>query len=349
MASLDFEIEQTSFRDYWNEHHEMLEQGKDTLVAIIKALISDKYVISSVFGRIKDREESIKKFSLKYQSILEENKSEYEIKNHITDLIGIRIVCLYEVDVKEIKNLLSSEFEVIEVTDKITDRESKEDSFGYKGLHIDLKLKAPRITMPEYSRYADLRFEVQIRTIIQDAWSVLDHRIKYKKSIPIHLKRRINTLAALFELADREFYSIKNETEQSKENAKQAISAPSTTEPLDVFSFLAIVENNFPDYNFLSYKADGFVSEILLYKEITPQKLKQLIEDNIVMIREYKTYLEKDTVAPHTMNPYTQIRHLLYKADKLVYGKILYNAQQMKFSEWLKKKELLVDKSAAKK
>ena len=67
--------------------------------------------------------------------------------------------------------------------------------------------------MREYQRYSNLRFEVQIRTIIQDAWSVLDHKIKYKKSIPLNMKRRINTLAALFELADREFFSIRQETD----------------------------------------------------------------------------------------------------------------------------------------
>ena len=55
-------------------------------------------------------------------------------------------------------------------------------------------------------------FEVQIRSLIQDAWSVLDHKIKYKKSIPIDLKRRINILSALFELADREFKEIRNAT-----------------------------------------------------------------------------------------------------------------------------------------
>ena len=68
--------------------------------------------------------------------------------------------------------------------------EAKDDSFGYKGLHVDLKLKSPRTGMKEYKRYSDLRFEVQIRTIIQDAWSVLDHKIKYKKSIPTSMKRK---------------------------------------------------------------------------------------------------------------------------------------------------------------
>jgi putative GTP pyrophosphokinase len=39
----------------------------------------------------------------------------------------------------------------------------------------------------------------------------LDHKIKYKKSIPHKLKRRINRLSALFEIADDEFLRIKKE------------------------------------------------------------------------------------------------------------------------------------------
>lgn len=232
MASLDFEREKLEFRDYWNENHEMLEQAKDAFIAIINSLITDDFAVSSVIGRVKDREESIKKFSRKYQTGLEESGTEYEIKDHITDLLGLRVVCLYESDVVKIKDSLSSEFEVIDITDKISAMESKEDSFGYKGLHVDLKLQDPRTGMREYQRYADLRFEVQIRTIVQDAWSVLDHKIKYKKSIPLHMKRRINTLAALFELADREFFSIKSETEEIQATAKQTVRDPSTTHNL---------------------------------------------------------------------------------------------------------------------
>ena len=61
------------------------------------------------------------------------------------------------------------------------------------------------------------------RTIIQDSWSVLDHKIKYKKSIPGSLKRRINVLSALFELADREFRQIRDAT------AAELLQAPDET------------------------------------------------------------------------------------------------------------------------
>ena len=341
MASLDFEKEKVIFRDYWNENSTLLNQAKNAFIAIINALLIDEFPIAAVSGRVKSREECVKKFSLKYQTVLEEQNTPYEIKDHITDLIGLRIVSLYETDVSKIKDALAKEFEVIEVTDKISAMEAREDSFGYKGLHVDLKLKSPRVEMKEYKRYSNLRFEVQIRTIIQDAWSVLDHKIKYKKSIPISMKRRINTLAALFELADREFYNIKIKTDDQQAEARDKLDQTiSITEELDAFTFLAIVEDKFSEFNFQPHKIDGFVAEIVEYSNGTLKikDFKEIFEKEFNDVEQYKEYLEQEENDPHVINPFTEIRHILYKNDKEKYKKILSKNQRDRFDHWLQER-----------
>ncbi|WP_281492349.1 GTP pyrophosphokinase [Wohlfahrtiimonas chitiniclastica] len=145
------------------------------------------------------------KFNLKYRKALEADEIPYMIKEHISDLIGIRVVCLYEDDIDVIRTVLEQHFDTIEVTNKSAQMESTEGSFGYKGLHLDLRLGSARQEMPEYKSFVDFNFELQIRTIIQDSWSVLDHKIKYKKSIPTPLKRRINTLAPFLSLLIESF------------------------------------------------------------------------------------------------------------------------------------------------
>ena len=111
---------------------------------------------------------------------------------------------------------------MIEKTDKTREIEETESEFGYKGLHLDLKLDDERKILPEYVGFGDQQFEVQIRTIVQDAWSEVDHKLKYKKEIPSDIKRRIYRLAALFELADQEFESIKDVSNQYTETASSA-------------------------------------------------------------------------------------------------------------------------------
>jgi putative GTP pyrophosphokinase len=133
---------------------------------------------------------------------------------------------------------------------------------------LDLKLNDNRGSLPEYSKFASLQFELQVRTIIQDAWSVLDHKIKYKKKIPIGLKRGINRLAALFEVADEEFLRIKNETQQEVQKVESNIEPNKEPAPelLNVFAFLSIAKGYFPNYQFDESKADSFVEEILKHK-----------------------------------------------------------------------------------
>ena len=107
---------------------------------------------------------------------------------------------------------------------------------------------------------------------------MLDHKIKYKKSIPVDLKRRINILSALFELADREFKEIRNATTELMQQATVApISDPlddaretagqtetsASTKTVNAFNFLRIAGHFFRDFEFEDYKVDDFVQDIL--------------------------------------------------------------------------------------
>ena len=351
MSSLDFETEKIKFREFYDGHRQLLEDAKDSFITLVTALINHSGTVSTskIEGRVKDKEECIGKFTRKYRTEIESKSEPYTIKEHITDLIGLRVVCLYEDDIEKVRACLSDHFEVIDVTDKIAQLENTEDSFGYKGLHLDLKLNGDRIALPEYAVYKDFSFEVQIRTIIQDSWSVLDHKIKYKKSIPNSLKRRINTLAALFELADREFREIREATleEMKKEEVSQEVLATesdSTKKPalsesrgvkLNAFSFLKIAHHFFNDFEFEPHKVDGFTQEITsLAPNITRGVFNSYINKNILKVKKYQTQFEKKN-PNETLNPYTLIRHCLFLGDKQLFSNILTIVAKESFEKWL--------------
>ena len=354
MPSLDFEKEKADFRDFHTSNHQLLEGAKDSFVALVNALLIHigSIAISKIEGRVKDREECIKKFNLKYRKDLESNSKPYDIRNYITDLIGLRVVCLYEDDIEKIEKCLSEHFDVIEKTNKIAQIENTEGLFGYKGLHLDLQLNEKRRSLPEYIKYSEFKFEIQIRTIIQDSWSVLDHKIKYKKSIPSRLKRRINTLAAIFELADREFREIRDSTveEIQKEEISDELLTQETNESqehstrekfnysvLNAFSFLKIAKHFFNGFDFEPHKVDGFTQEVIsLSPSITRGKFNFYMRENISSVKRYQEWFE--TSNPNdTLNPYTIIRHCLFLGDKDIYSGILTNTAKENFESWLKK------------
>lgn len=353
MASLDFEQEKEVFRQFYQNNTRLLADAKSTFVRLTNDLIkrSDLGEVTKVEGRVKEMEECIKKFHRKYQNQLEAAEHPYQIKDFISDLIGIRIVCLYEDQIGSISRVLQQHFRTLDVTDKISSVEGTEDSFGYKGLHMDLALSDEQLAKARYQPFAGLSFEVQIRSLIQDAWSVLDHKIKYKKSIPNDLKRRINVLSALFELADREFKEIRNATTELIEmETELPISDTLDESPgqldktgdeasaktINAFNFLRIAGHFFRDFEFQDYKVDGFVHSILkLDRDFQKSELHKCLIDNLKTVREYREQFLSEN-PDKSFSPYTSIRHCLYLYDPETFGRILSKGVRERFADWLK-------------
>jgi putative GTP pyrophosphokinase len=356
MSSLSYETEEGEFRRFYDDNIHLLVDAKNSYITLITALIKGPgdLSVSKIEGRVKDKDECVKKFKRKYLLRLEEAGTAYSIKDHISDTIGLRIVCLYEDEIDKVRKCLENHFQVIDVTDKITQIENTEDSFGYKGLHLDLQLNEDRKKLPEYSSYGEFRFEVQIRTIIQDAWSVLDHKIKYKKVIPNSLKRRINTLAALFELADREFREIRDATHQEyqkevendieefthddilEQDSELHEAPPNRYARLNAFSFLKIAQHFFPGFAFEPHKVDGFTQDIVRCNPLISRgKFNYYMKENIAKVKSYISSSKDEQSPDELLSPYSMIRHCLYLGDKEIFSSMLSNDAKSCLDQWI--------------
>ncbi len=264
-------------------------------------------------------------------------------------MIGIRIVCLYEDQIAVLSEILRKNFKILNVTDMISSVESTEDSFGYKSLHMDLALNDEMALLPKYQPFVNSSFEVQIRSLIQDAWSVLDHQIKYKKSIPIALKRRINILSALFEIADREFMEVRDATTQLIQQEKAALEndlqddlpetvgqvATNDSRAVNAFNFLRIAGHFFRDFEFIDYKVDYFVHEILkMDRGLQKSDLHKCLTEKLKIVREYRDQFLKEN-PNQSFSPYASIRHCLYLYDPETFGRILSRGTKERFAGWL--------------
>ena len=120
MASLDFELEKTSFRKFYEDNVRVLEDAKNSFMTLVRALVVDdgSVVLSKIEGRVKSLDECIEKFDYKYRTGLESSQAPYSIADHISDLIGLRVVCLYEDDVEKVMAIVSQHLQVNEVTDQ---------------------------------------------------------------------------------------------------------------------------------------------------------------------------------------------------------------------------------------
>ena len=124
--------------------------------------------VEHIKARIKTKESAIKKLEKKGYDLTYEN-----MKKHVHDMVGIRIVCSFLSDVYDIVELIknSKKFKILEEKDYIN---SPKDS-GYVSYHLNLLVP---IYWDDKTEYVDA--EIQIRTIAMDFWASLDHKIRYK-------------------------------------------------------------------------------------------------------------------------------------------------------------------------
>jgi len=139
-------------------------------------------------------------------------KDKYNHIEEITDVLGCRIVVLFESDVNRIFELINKNFEIVEIVDKRKKHKVNHIEFGYTSLHLVVKFTDSRCQLIEYQKYQDILFEIQLRTVLQHAWAEVEHGLGYKSFYepPMEIKRKLNRLAANLEILDEEFEDIRH-------------------------------------------------------------------------------------------------------------------------------------------
>lgn len=190
-----------------NEYYQSFDTYKKLqadVEEILTNLMDEQHIkISNMTLRIKSES------ALKNKVLL---KGKYNHLNEITDILGCRIVTLFESDVDRVLECLKQTFEVVETVDKRKKHRINQIEFGYTSLHLVVRFTDSRCELVEYKKYKDILFEIQIRTVLQHAWAEVEHGLGYKSFYepPMEVKRKLNRLAATLEILDEEFESIRD-------------------------------------------------------------------------------------------------------------------------------------------
>lgn len=191
---------------------------------VLKEILhANKIKVHSVTSRAKGEDSFLRKAQKTNPD--DPNKPQYsDPLNEVTDLAGVRIITYLLETVELVSNLIESEFEIVEKSDRMKELLA-EDKFGYQSIHYLVKLSEPRVSLSEYRNFSDMICEIQVKTILQHAWAEIEHDIQYKTriDIPTEIHRRFLNLAGLIEIADREFQFIQDEDNRLKQRVYQSL------------------------------------------------------------------------------------------------------------------------------
>lgn len=187
--------------------------------------------VMAIEGRVKT-EESLK-------GKLNRKGEKYHSLTDITDIYGARVICFFSDDVDKFAAAVSKLFVVDEENSVDKRAVLSPDAFGYLSLHFVFSL-------PKNAGYEDdicgIRFELQIRSVLQHAWAEMQHDMGYKSAFgtPKNVVREFSRVAGLLEIADKMFCEIRDGVKRYGEEIEEKIASGTAGETEADLTTLAV-------------------------------------------------------------------------------------------------------------
>ncbi|WP_232696517.1 GTP pyrophosphokinase [Brevibacillus daliensis] len=223
------------------------EQAVDEIKLKIKGikygfLKSGRYSpIEFVVGRVKKTDSLLRKALLREIDFTQDDW-EKRLCEEITDIAGIRVVCRYIDDVREVQQLLMEREDL--VVHEMKDYISNPKESGYRSIHI-----IGSYTVYYGNEKKVLPCELQIRTLGMNFWATNEHELRYKYdgNIPTDVLEQLHVAS-----------TVTNQLDELMNNLRQEIMTPAELD--------SDLEEKLEEIFSLYVKQD-FDSAAALYKE----------------------------------------------------------------------------------
>ncbi len=312
MAVENIEIKQNLCENF-DESVKIYQKLSAKAKIVIEDLIEDEGIsVKSVIARTKDIESLERK--------IETKNYKYRSLNQITDLSGIRVITYYSDDVYRVEEIIRENFQVDSFNSIDKAKVLEYDRFGYLSLHYVVQFTEEQCENLDLMDLQGYKFEIQIRSILQDAWAEIEHDLGYKnkKIVPRKIKRDFSRLAGLLELADKEFQNIRDYINNYEDEIIPEVSTLTDIVAIDDVSIKSYIQHN-KKYRELLYKMGEEVPIRKMNKD--NDIAKQLVSVGIYSLNEVEDIIEDNAAFILKMLRYEKLKvyNFIGEADILLY------------------------------
>lgn len=161
-----------------------------------------------------------------------------DIVEQMTDVSGVRIITFLDSQVRKISDLIRETFEIDKKNSLDRGQILGDDRVGYRSIHFVCSLGPKRRDIMEYKDIDSLKFEIQVRTVLQHAWAELTHDRSYKfgGTLPSDIQRKLNLYSGMLEIADTAFDEIANSIDEYRRKLQTEQQSKFRSEPLNSIS-----------------------------------------------------------------------------------------------------------------
>jgi len=143
----------------------------------------------------------LNRFLAKKIKLLKNAWDEHKDPLPINDVLAMRIICPFLRDLDEVEAAIATQYDIVEIERKGQNHSFRE--FGYESVHVLIRI--PDEILPLCNGLERSVIEIQLRTILQEAWAEVEHELVYKAEFtPFDepLKRKLAALNATLTLSD---------------------------------------------------------------------------------------------------------------------------------------------------
>ncbi|KRD27987.1 hypothetical protein ASE36_19475 [Rhizobium sp. Root274] len=221
-----------------------------------------------------------------------------------------------ESDIDLVSDIINQSFFVDKLHSSNKDDKLSLDQVGYRSVHFVCDIGKQRSALPEFEGLDNLKFEIQIRTVLQHAWAELAHdrSYKFRGQLPSSIQRRLYLHAGLLEIADKGFSELASEIDEYTKSVNRSYNAGNLDIDINSISLTEFIQNwaekNRYPLEDISENVHAQVSELVTelagFGITKISQLSQLIPENFVeKAREYN----------FRTNIFGLVRHLMIIED----------------------------------